>query len=47
MAIKDCIEHYIGKRYELEVTVKLPSALKKQIALEGINVDKWQVAIVN
>ena len=46
MAIKDCIEHYIGKRYELEVTVKSPSALKKQSALEGINVDKWQVAIV-
>lgn len=46
MVIKDCIEHYIGKRYELEVTVKSPSALKKQIALEGINVDKWQVAIV-
>ena len=46
MAIKDCIEHYIGKRYELEVTVKTPSALKKQTEEEGINVDKWQVAVV-
>ena len=33
MVIKDCIEHYIGKRYELEVTVKPPSALKKQNTL--------------
>jgi len=46
MAIKDCIEHYIGKRYELEVTVKTPSALKKQAEQQDLNVDKWQVAIV-
>ena len=31
MAIKDCIEHYIGKRYGLEVIVKTPSSLQKQI----------------
>lgn len=46
MAIKNCIEHYISKRYELEVTVKLPSSLKNQAERQGLNVDKWQVAIV-
>jgi predicted nucleotidyltransferase component of viral defense system len=46
MDIKDCIEHYIGKRYELEVTVKTPSALKKQAEQQDLNVEKWQVAIV-
>ena len=45
-AIKDCIEHYIGKRYELEVTVKSPSSLKSQIEQQGLKVEKWQVAIV-
>lgn len=45
MAIKDCIEHYIGKRYELEVKVKTPSSLQNQIEQQELNVDKWQVAI--
>ncbi len=46
MAMKDCIEHYIGKRYSLEVTVKAPAELKNQARLQGLNVDKWQIAIV-
>lgn len=46
MAIKDCIEHYIGKRYGLEVMVKTPSSLQTQIEQQELNVDKWQVAIV-
>ena len=46
MAIKDCIEHYIGKRYGLEVIVKTPSSLQNQIEQQELNVDKWQVAIV-
>lgn len=44
--IKDCIEHYIGNRYQLEVSVKEPAELKNTPEYEGINVDKWQVSIV-
>ena len=43
--IKDCIEHYIGRRYELEVTVKLPLTLKAQAEYQELNIDKWQIAI--
>lgn len=46
MAIKECIEHYIGKRYDLEVTVKAPAELKDQLEGQGLKVDKWQIAIV-
>ena len=46
IAIKQCIEDYIGSRYQLEVTVKEPAVLKKLPEYEGINVDKWQVSIV-
>ena len=46
MAMKECIEHYIGNRYDLEVTVKDPAALKDQIEFQELKVDKWQIAIV-
>lgn len=46
IAMKNCIEHYIGSRYELEVHVKEPSELKKDPDYAGIKVDKWQVTIV-
>ena len=46
MAMKECIEHYIGKRYDLEVTVKAPAELKNQPEFQGLKIDKWQIAIV-
>lgn len=46
IAIKQCIEDYIGSRYQLKVTVKEPAALKNLPEYKGINVDKWQVSIV-
>ena len=46
IAIKQCIKDYIGSRYQLEVTVKEPAALKSLPEYDGINVDKWQVSIV-
>jgi len=45
-AIKSCLEHYIGRRYGLEVTVKEPADLKEEADYAGISVDKWQVAVV-
>lgn len=44
--IKDCIEHYIGRRYQLDVSVKEPTELKNTPEYEGVNVDKWQISIV-
>lgn len=46
MDIKSCVEDYVGNRYQLDVTVKEPSELKKSPEYEGINIDKWQVSIV-
>lgn len=44
--IKQCIEHYIGKRYQLEVAVKDPAMMKDLPEYEGIKIDKWQVSII-
>jgi hypothetical protein len=44
--IKACIEHHVGNRYQLEVSVKEPPELKNEPEYEGVNVDKWQVSIV-
>jgi predicted nucleotidyltransferase component of viral defense system len=45
-AMKTCIENYIGNRYQLEVTVKEPSELRKEPEYSKINVDKWQISII-
>ncbi|KER04153.1 nucleotidyl transferase AbiEii/AbiGii toxin family protein [Photorhabdus temperata] len=45
-AMKTCLEHYIGKRYGFEVSVKEPADLRNEPEYAGLNVDKWQVSIV-
>lgn len=45
-AIKSCIEHYIGRRYGLAVSVKEPAELQEEADYAGLTVDKWQVAVV-
>lgn len=44
--MKDCIEGYVGSRYGLEVKVKEPSELKKDPKYAGLNISKWQIAVV-
>lgn len=44
--IRDCIEHYIGRRYNLQVTVKEPEDLKYEREYAGLKIDKWQVSVV-
>lgn len=44
--IKQCIEHYIGQRYALEVKVKEPKELKDEREYADLRVDKWQVSVV-
>lgn len=43
--MKQCIEHYIGRRYGLDVTVKEPAVLRQEPAYAELKVDKWQIAI--
>jgi hypothetical protein len=45
-AIQDCLEHYIGGRYGLEVRVKTPKALKHEREHADLNIDKWQVSVI-
>ncbi|WP_189470668.1 nucleotidyl transferase AbiEii/AbiGii toxin family protein, partial [Litchfieldella qijiaojingensis] len=41
--IKECIEEYVTRRYNLEVNVKEPSELRRDPVYAEIRVDKWQV----
>lgn len=43
--IRSCIEHYIGHRYGLEVSVKEPAALRHEREHADLNIDKWQIAV--
>lgn len=45
IAMKKCLENYIGARYGLEITVKEPKEMTSIAHNEGIKVDKWQIAI--
>lgn len=45
-AMGDCLERYIGRRYQLDVVVKQPKALRYEREREGLTVDKWQIAVV-
>lgn len=45
MAMKSCIEHYIGRRYGLKVTVKAPDEMRHSPEYREIKVDKWQIRI--
>ncbi len=44
--MKACIEHFIGRRYGLEVSVKEPAELREEADYAGVTVDKWQVSVV-
>lgn len=44
--IRDCIEHYIGRRYGLEVVVKEPQELKDERESVDLKIDRWQVSVV-
>jgi len=46
LEIKNCIEHYIGKRYGLEVSVKEPKDMVNELKIQGIKVDKWQISVI-
>lgn len=43
--IRDCIEKYIQLRYDMEVEVKEPRDLQKNLVNSGLTVSKWQVSI--
>jgi len=44
--IRDCIEHYIGQRYGLDVTVKESKELKYEREYADLKIDKWQVSVI-
>lgn len=44
--IRECIEDYVSKRYQLEVSVKEPKELREEPGYRDIRVDKWQVSVV-
>jgi len=44
--MKACIEHYIGSRYGLTVTVKEPKSLRQEAKYAELKVDKWQISVV-
>ncbi len=43
--IRACIEKYIGPRYGLEVNIKEPRDLQKELINSGLNISKWQVSV--
>tara|TARA_R110001606_G_scaffold23425_2_gene78574 strand:+ start:604 stop:1146 length:543 start_codon:yes stop_codon:yes gene_type:complete len=45
IAIKGCLEEYLGARYDLQVSVKEPREMAVDRAERGLNVDCWQVSI--
>lgn len=45
LAIKACIEEYIGERYGLDVQVKEPEALRAEPDYDGVRVNRWQVSV--
>jgi predicted nucleotidyltransferase component of viral defense system len=45
MSMKDCLEQYIGRRYELEVDVKEPRDLRNEPEYARLNIDKWRISV--
>jgi predicted nucleotidyltransferase component of viral defense system len=43
--IKQCVEDYIGERYNLEVSVKEPKLVALEEGNQDIKVEKWQVSV--
>ncbi|MEI6790328.1 MAG: nucleotidyl transferase AbiEii/AbiGii toxin family protein [Myxococcaceae bacterium] len=46
ISMKACLEQYLEKRYELEVTVKEPQEVSLESTDRNIKVSKWQIRIV-
>ncbi len=44
--MKKCLEHYIGERYGLEITVKEPKEMARLPEYQSIKIDKWQISII-
>lgn len=44
--IKECVQDYISRRYNLDVTVKAPKELKDDPKYAELRVEKWQIGIV-
>lgn len=44
--IRGCVEHYIGRRYGLEVQVREPADLRSEREYADLKIDKWQVTVV-
>ncbi|ONF42572.1 hypothetical protein BTO32_15305 [Marinobacter lutaoensis] len=44
--MKQCVEDYLSARYGLEVSVKEPSSLRKELEYAELKIDKWQIKIV-
>ncbi|TDS88869.1 putative nucleotidyltransferase component of viral defense system [Rahnella sp. BIGb0236] len=45
MAMKSCIEEYIGARYGFAINVKAPEELRLIPDYDQINIDRWQITI--
>ncbi len=43
--LKHCIEHYIGHRYGLNVSVSEPSGLKYDRENNDLKIEKWQISV--
>lgn len=43
--MKNCLEEYINKRYDVEILVKEPKEMASMPQYEEIKVDKWQISI--
>lgn len=46
LAMKACLENYIGKRYGLEIFVKQPGELTREPEYREVKVDKWQISVI-
>ena len=46
LAMKACLENYIGKRYGLEIFVKQPGELTREQEYREVKVDKWQISVI-
>lgn len=45
IAMKNCLEKYIGSRYGLDITVKAPNEMSSIPEYEEIKIDRWQIKV--
>lgn len=45
--IKQCVEDYLGNRYQLEVMATEPKELRREPDYAGVGIDKWQVLAIS